>query len=234
TCKMPKERKDRSVSQDSSRTSPYPSSSSRVRRSTSKTPLESEENIKNGKKLGVQSAYLHNAVLLICSSHEKGCRPYMCNTSYRHSNYLDQFCKSFAEPSLPTIPLVEIHLIHSRTCKMPKERKDRSVSQDSSRTSPYPSSSSRVRRSTSKTPLESEENIKNGKKLGVQSAYLHNAVLLICSSHEKGCRPYMCNTSYRHSNYLDQFCKSFAEPSLPTIPLVESEISNSNSSHHQP
>lgn len=35
----------------------------------------------------------------------------------------------------------------------------------------------------------------------------HNAVLLICSSHDKGCRPYMCDTSYRHSNCLDQFCK---------------------------
>lgn len=36
----------------------------------------------------------------------------------------------------------------------------------------------------------------------------HNAVLLLCSSAEKGCRPYMCDTSYRHSNCLDQFCKS--------------------------
>lgn len=35
--------------------------------------------------------------------------------------------------------------------------------------------------------------------------YPHNAVLLLCSSHEKGCRPYMCGTSYRHSNCLDQF-----------------------------
>ncbi|PKA59212.1 hypothetical protein AXF42_Ash001305 [Apostasia shenzhenica] len=33
----------------------------------------------------------------------------------------------------------------------------------------------------------------------------HNAVLLICSSHEKGCRSYICDTSYRHSNCLDQF-----------------------------
>ena len=33
----------------------------------------------------------------------------------------------------------------------------------------------------------------------------HNAVLLLCSSHDKGCRPYMCNTSYRHSNCLDQY-----------------------------
>lgn len=36
----------------------------------------------------------------------------------------------------------------------------------------------------------------------------HNAVLLVCSSHEKGCRPYMCNTSYRHSNCLDQYRKA--------------------------
>ncbi|KAL8223665.1 hypothetical protein R6Q57_019140 [Mikania cordata] len=36
----------------------------------------------------------------------------------------------------------------------------------------------------------------------------HNAVLLLCSSHEKGCRPYMCDTSSRHSNCLDQFRKS--------------------------
>ncbi|KAH7439865.1 hypothetical protein KP509_04G079500 [Ceratopteris richardii] len=38
----------------------------------------------------------------------------------------------------------------------------------------------------------------------------HNAVLLLCSSHDKGCRPYMCNTSHRHSNCLDQYRKSQA------------------------
>ncbi len=36
----------------------------------------------------------------------------------------------------------------------------------------------------------------------------HNAVLLICASHDKGCRPYMCDTSYRHSNCLDQYRKA--------------------------
>lgn len=36
----------------------------------------------------------------------------------------------------------------------------------------------------------------------------HNAVLLKCSSYEKGCRPYMCDTSYRHSNCLDQYRKA--------------------------
>ncbi len=36
----------------------------------------------------------------------------------------------------------------------------------------------------------------------------HNAVLLICASHDKGCRPYICDTSYRHSNCLDQYRKA--------------------------
>ncbi|KAI3461030.1 hypothetical protein Pfo_017693 [Paulownia fortunei] len=35
----------------------------------------------------------------------------------------------------------------------------------------------------------------------------HNAVLLICSSHDQGCRSYICDTSYRHSNCLDRFKK---------------------------
>ncbi|XP_009592388.1 uncharacterized protein [Nicotiana tomentosiformis] len=39
----------------------------------------------------------------------------------------------------------------------------------------------------------------------------HNAVLLICSSHDKGCRSYICDTSYRHSNCLDRFKKLRAE-----------------------
>ncbi|KAK4768217.1 hypothetical protein SAY87_003358 [Trapa incisa] len=37
--------------------------------------------------------------------------------------------------------------------------------------------------------------------------YPHNAVLLVCSSHDKGCRTYICDTSYRHSNCLDRFKK---------------------------
>nr|CAD1843978.1 unnamed protein product [Ananas comosus var. bracteatus] len=35
----------------------------------------------------------------------------------------------------------------------------------------------------------------------------HNAVLLICASHDNGCRSYICDTSYRHSNCLDRFKK---------------------------
>eukprot|EP00249_Psilotum_nudum_P008944 c21608_g4_i1 orf=2-421(-) len=36
----------------------------------------------------------------------------------------------------------------------------------------------------------------------------HNAILLLCSSHDKGCRPYVCDTSYRHSNCFDQYRKA--------------------------
>ncbi|KAJ7968103.1 Protein of unknown function (DUF1644) [Quillaja saponaria] len=39
----------------------------------------------------------------------------------------------------------------------------------------------------------------------------HNAVLLLCSSHDKGCRPYMCGTSFRHSNCLDQYKKAYTK-----------------------
>lgn len=114
---------------------------------------------------------------------------------------------------------------------MPKERRDRSLSHESSRASPYPSSSSRVGRSSLK---ESEENVKEWEeaRCPVCMEHPHNAVLLICSSHEKGCRPYMCNTSYRHSNCLDQFCKSFAD-STSTTPQEESQSSNTNSTHVQ-
>ncbi|KAJ6809504.1 uncharacterized protein M6B38_161770 [Iris pallida] len=40
----------------------------------------------------------------------------------------------------------------------------------------------------------------------------HNAVLLLCSSHDKGCRPYMCGTNFRHSNCLDLFKKAYSRP----------------------
>eukprot|EP00850_Spirogloea_muscicola_P024781 SM001498S01087 [mRNA] locus=s1498:1:1086:- [translate_table: standard] len=36
----------------------------------------------------------------------------------------------------------------------------------------------------------------------------HNAVLIHCSSHDQGCRPFMCDTSERHSNCLDQYRKA--------------------------
>ncbi|KAJ7978876.1 Protein of unknown function (DUF1644) [Quillaja saponaria] len=118
---------------------------------------------------------------------------------------------------------------------MPKERRDRSVSLDRGRASPFSSSSRRIKRSSLDTHLETQENVKEWEdaRCPVCMEHPHNAVLLICSSHEKGCHPYMCNTSYRHSNCLDQFCKSFEEPS-PTISQEESQILVTNSSLTEP
>lgn len=58
----------------------------------------------------------------------------------------------------------------------------------------------------------------------------HNAVLLLCSSHEKGCRSYICDTSYRHSNCLDRFKKLRAcsrnNTTLPHSPINPHNASN--------
>ncbi|XP_015692396.1 uncharacterized protein LOC102711528 isoform X1 [Oryza brachyantha] len=42
----------------------------------------------------------------------------------------------------------------------------------------------------------------------------HKAVLLLCSSHDKGCRPYMCDTSHKHSNCLEQFKNAYLRGTL--------------------
>ncbi|KAL3843714.1 hypothetical protein ACJIZ3_001117 [Penstemon smallii] len=52
----------------------------------------------------------------------------------------------------------------------------------------------------------------------------HNAVLLLCSSHEKGCRPYMCGTSFRHSNCLDQYKKAYTKITLPNSRPIPNSI----------
>ncbi|XP_073101543.1 uncharacterized protein [Elaeis guineensis] len=59
----------------------------------------------------------------------------------------------------------------------------------------------------------------------------HNAVLLICSSHEKGCRSYICDTSYRHSNCLDRFKKlkvtNMDSSSQPSSSILENSDTGS-------
>ena len=56
----------------------------------------------------------------------------------------------------------------------------------------------------------------------------HNAVLLLCSSHEKGCRSYICDTSYRHSNCLDRF-KKMRDNSKENQNLPSSLVNTNNS-----
>lgn len=111
---------------------------------------------------------------------------------------------------------------------MPKVRRAQSPSIDSSRAYPYPSNSKNVE---SHNPMNFSGSVNEMKewedaRCSICMEHPHNAVILKCSSHERGCRPYMCNTSYRHSNCLDQFCKSFAShlssAILEEIPLTSS------------
>jgi hypothetical protein len=59
----------------------------------------------------------------------------------------------------------------------------------------------------------------------------HNAVLLLCSSHDKGCRSYICDTSYRHSNCLDRFKKMKVDHGDDSSPH---EDSNHYDDSHRP
>ncbi|EEF30846.1 uncharacterized protein LOC8258348 [Ricinus communis] len=79
-------------------------------------------------------------------------------------------------------------------------------------------------------PSGSAEDVKQWEEVRcpICMEHPHNAVLLRCSSFDKGCRPFICNTSYRHSNCLDQFCKSsVSSPSTITIQEIPSGRANS-------
>ncbi|KAF8096402.1 hypothetical protein N665_0309s0028 [Sinapis alba] len=86
---------------------------------------------------------------------------------------------------------------------MPKERKDRSVSHERLRASPLYCESSRALKPSEKQVKEWEE-----ARCPVCMEHPHNCILLICSSFDNGCRPYMCDTSHRHSNCFDQYRKA--------------------------
>lgn len=109
---------------------------------------------------------------------------------------------------------------------MPKDRSSRVSSYENrrrSRASPYLSSSSHGQSGCSR---RSEESSSAAAAAAAKQAaewedvrcpvcmdHPHNAVLLVCSSHEKGCRPFMCDTSSRHSNCYDQYRKASKDSS---------------------
>ncbi|XP_061356111.1 uncharacterized protein LOC133300566 [Gastrolobium bilobum] len=117
---------------------------------------------------------------------------------------------------------------------MPKIRRVQSPSIDCSRSYPYPSSSQNVERHKPMNLLGSVDEMKEWEdaRCPICMEPPHNAVLLKCSSHEIGCRSYMCNTSYRHSNCLDQFCKSFASH-LSSAVLQEIPLTSTSSSSRE-
>ena len=67
----------------------------------------------------------HNAVLLRCTSYEKGCRPFICDTDQTRSNCLERFKVAHGIPvnvkvsSLTVAPLNSIHIISSNANNSP-------------------------------------------------------------------------------------------------------------------
>lgn len=115
---------------------------------------------------------------------------------------------------------------------MPKDRRAKSLAFDRSRASPYPCSSSSKDAKQCKTEVSTgsleDASEWEDTRCPICLEHPHNAVLLHCSSYENGCRPYMCDTSYRHSNCLDQYLKSSA--SAPTAEIGQETHSSMNSS----
>ncbi|KAE9603905.1 hypothetical protein Lal_00001796 [Lupinus albus] len=54
----------------------------------------------------------------------------------------------------------------------------------------------------------------------------HNAILLLCSSYNNGCRPYMCATSHRYSNCFEQYKKAYTKAS--SVRSLQLDTDNSN------
>ena len=72
-----------------------------------------------------------------------------------------------------------------------------------------------------------------GATCSVCMEFPHNAVLLLCSSYEKGCRPYMCATSCRYSNCLDQYKKAYTKvTSTQSSPQLQGSSENPGLGSH--
>lgn len=106
---------------------------------------------------------------------------------------------------------------------MPKDRRVNSSSFDRSMVSPYPCSSkfSDCKSSKSSLPRAWDEKEWEEVRCPICMEHPHNAILLLCSSHKKGCRPFICDTSYRHSNCFDQFRKSSSSADFFSLTLEE-------------
>lgn len=120
---------------------------------------------------------------------------------------------------------------------MPKVRRGRSPSIDCSGSYPYPFISKNLDLPRPNFGSADEMKEWDDTRCPICMEIPHNTVLLKCSSYEKGCRPYMCNTSYRHSNCLDQFCKLFgsnlSSAMLEAIPLTRT-VSHDRKAQSEP
>lgn len=80
-----------------------------------------------------------------------------------------------------------------------------------------------VKKSSSKA---SEKKDWEGATCSVCMEVPHNAILLLCSSYDKGCRPYMCATSHRYSNCFEQYKKAYTKAT--SVQGLQLEANSSN------
>ncbi|KAL2896786.1 Callisulfakinin [Bienertia sinuspersici] len=59
--------------------------------------------------------------------------------------------------------------------------------------------------------------------------YPHNGVLLQCSSYEKGCRSFVCDTNHLHSNCLERFKTAHGIPAGSNSPSESYAVASENS-----
>lgn len=122
---------------------------------------------------------------------------------------------------------------------MPKDRRVNPLSSDRDKASPYPCISKDSNRSKLENSLAPVVDEWQELRCPICMEYPHNAVLLICTSITKGCLPYICDTSSRHSNCLDQFLNVpggevlkekiyFAEMQSSWIPVILNTFSVRN------
>lgn len=110
------------------------------------------------------------------------------------------------------------------------QRKSQSQSQ---RTTPYPlpSHSRKVLKDVDVKKTFYEASVKQDWEDATCSVCMevpHNAVLLLCSSYNKGCRPYMCATSHRYSNCFEQYKKAYTKATSAQSLQPATDDSNSN------
>ncbi|XP_022555602.2 uncharacterized protein BNAC03G75640D isoform X1 [Brassica napus] len=126
-----------------------------------------------------------------------------------------------------SVSLQGVNLFHKKMVKARRAR--RRVSTRRIRARPYKFASSSRRSVFANTcPKVTEKNDWADAVCSVCMECPHNAVLLLCSSHDKGCRPYMCGTSFRYSNCLDQYKKASAKLTPSHQQVVNSKLEVEN------
>ncbi|CAA7057734.1 unnamed protein product [Microthlaspi erraticum] len=92
-----------------------------------------------------------------------------------------------------------------------------------------PKAVKKIKKTITKVNKEQREKVKpwKGVTCPVCLETPHNAVVLLCSSYHKGCRPYMCATGNRLSNCLEQYkktCENDGKPAELLCPLCRGQV----------